>query len=278
MHILEALILGIVQGLTEFLPVSSTAHVELARGLMDWPSKELGAPFTAVIQLGTLLAVFVYFRRDIVRTVRLWTRGLVSKDGRDTPEYRLGWAVFIGTLPIVFCALLFQDQIESTLRSMSVIALSLIALALLLWVAEMTASHRREMHTVRWWDGLVVGLFQAMALVPGVSRSGSTITGALFLGFDRATAARLSFLLSFPSILLAGVYEAVKFRADLLSAGLVEVVVATAAAFFVGWATIEGLLRFLRTHTTAVFIVYRVALGIGLLILLYSGVIRQNYP
>ncbi|MBA3725104.1 MAG: undecaprenyl-diphosphatase UppP [Armatimonadetes bacterium] len=270
----EALIIGIVQGLTEFLPISSTAHVRLVPELLGW--SDPGAAFTAVIQLGTLLAVLVYFREDLSRAIGGWVRGIRGGEAARTPEARLGWAVFWGTIPAVVLGVLLKDYIEGDFRSLYVICGSLIGVGILMATAEVIAKHRRKLESVKPADGWAVGFWQALALVPGVSRSGSTITGALFLGFDRATAARFSFLLSVPAILLAGIYELIKERERLVDVGIAPVVIATFAAFAVGYLSIGFLLRFLRTRSTAVFIVYRFALAALLLFLLANGTLKPH--
>ncbi len=272
MGLLQALIIGIVQVLTEFLPLSSTAHPRIAPALLGW--EDPGAAFSAVIQLGTLLAVLVYFRSDIARALRGWAKGFRGGSAAKTPEARLGWAIFYGTMPVSAAALLFKPLIEDEFRSLYVIAAALGGMALLLWVSELAAAHVRRLDSVRPLDGWIVGVFQALALVPGASRSGSTITGALFMGFDRPTAARFSFLLSVPAILISGLYELWDQRAELFAAGPGAVLVGATAAFFVGYASIEFLLRYLRTHSTAVFIVYRIALAALLLWLLWAGVLK----
>lgn len=274
MHLFEALVHGVVQGLTEFLPISSTAHVAITQQVLHWPPKELGAPFTAVIQLGTLLAVLVYFWTDLCRTFGGWVKSFRGGELAHSADAQLGWATFWGTLPIVVLGFTLSNWIEGELRSLYVIAISLIGLALLLGVAEAMSKKTRSLKEVKIFDGIVIGLFQAMALVPGVSRSGSTITGGLFLGFDRETAARLSFILSVPSILLAGLYSLYKHRHDLMSAGILEVIVATIAAFVVGYLSIGFLLKFLRTRSTLPFIVYRVVLGSALLWMLSKGILN----
>ncbi|MDQ2985440.1 MAG: undecaprenyl-diphosphate phosphatase [Armatimonadota bacterium] len=269
----QALVIGIVQGLTEFLPISSTAHVRLVPEFLGWPDP--GAAFTAVIQLGTLLAVFVYFWKDILRVTKAWISGMRDVNARGS-DYRLGWAVVYGTIPVVVLGFLFKDSIGGEFRSLYVIAGALIGLALLLGLAEKLAKHVRPLDDVTIKDGWVIGVFQALALVPGVSRSGSTITGALFLGFDRETAARLSFLLSIPAIFLAGIFELISEREALAGLGLMPVLVASIAAFVSGYVSIEFLLRFLRTRSTFVFIAYRVALGLLLFVLLGQGVLSAT--
>lgn len=269
MTLLEALVLGVVQGLTEFLPISSTAHVRIVPELLGW--KDPGAAFTAVIQLGTLLAVLLFFRNEIGKIFWGWIRGLRGGDTAKSIEARFGWAVFYGTIPIVVFGILLKEQIEREFRSLYVIAWTLIGLAILLAFAEWVAKHTRKLDTVKPLDGWIVGLFQALALVPGVSRSGSTITGSLFLGFERPDAAKFSFILSFPAILLAGLFEIYDQRQSLFEVGVWNILLSTLAAFIVGYASIAFLLHFLRRHTTWIFIVYRVLLGIVLIVLLEKG-------
>lgn len=253
----QAALLGLVQGLTEFLPISSTAHLRVLPALCGWADP--GAPFTAVVQLGTLVALLAYFWRDCLRIVRT--------------EHRLGALILVGTIPVVVLGFWFKDAIETTWRSLYVISGALIGLALVLWVAERCARHRRELSEVGWRDALVVGLAQACALVPGASRSGTTMTGGLLLGMTRETAARFSFLLSLPAVFAAGVYGLVKEWPHVAAANVtaVNLLVATVVAAVVGYATIAFLLNYLKRHSTAVFIVYRLALGAFLLILLETG-------
>lgn len=269
MTLIEAIVLGIVQGLTEFIPISSTAHLRIVPALVGW--SDPGAGFTAVIQLGTLLAVLVYFWNDLVASAKGFVRAM--RPGERSPESRLGVAILVGTVPISVAGLLLKEYIEGPFRSLWVIAGALVGVALILALAEAASRRRRAIEEVTWRDGLVVGVWQAFALIPGVSRSGSTIAGALFLGFERETAARFSFLLSIPAILLAGAFELYSEREALLEQGALNVTVATAAAFIAGYASIEFLLRFLRTRTLFVFILYRVALGLLLAALLGFGVL-----
>ncbi|SRR5581483_8953340 len=266
MHLWQAAVLGVVQGLTEFLPISSTAHVEIARSFLHYPSQEMGAAFTAVIQLGTLAAVLIYFRSDLFRAFGGWVKSF--KGGRQDEASRLGWAVFVGTLPIVALGLAFQKSIESNLRTPTVIAWALILVAVVMFVAERVSPLRRAIASATVVDGLVMGMCQACALIPGVSRSGSTISGALFCGFDREAAARFSFLLSIPAVLLAGVFEFFKYRHQIVTAGFAEIAAATAAAFVVGYLSIDFLLKFLRKNSLIPFIVYRVIIGILILTVL----------
>jgi undecaprenyl-diphosphatase len=269
MSLLEAIVLGIVQGLTEFLPISSTAHLRIVPAALGWDDP--GAPFTAVIQLGTLAAVLAYFGSDLRKALAGWMRSFRGGDAARTPEARLGWATAIGTIPIVAAGLAFSDQIEHGLRSLTVIAWTLIGLGVLLGIAEVAARHTRKISDARPLDGLVVGVFQAASLIPGVSRSGSTITGALFLGFEREAAARFSFVLSTPAIFLAGAYQLVANRERLLEQGIAPVAAATAVSFAVGYASIAFLMSFLKTKSTFVFVAYRIALGVLLLIAVLRG-------
>lgn len=268
MDILQALVLGIVQGLTEFLPISSSGHLRIVPALLGWDDP--GAAFTAVIQIGTLAAVLTYFRQDIVRIGRAWARSLVGAEPKGDLDARMGWMMIVGTVPIVVCGLAFKDQIETSLRSLYVAAAAMIGLALLLAAAEVWVSSRKrrgieqkQLDQITWGDTLVTGLAQALALVPGSSRSGVTITAGLFAGMSRETAARFSFLLSLPSVLAAGAYQLYKARGDLLGTqqDIVALVVATVASLVVGYLSIAFLLSYLRTHTTYVFVAYRLLLG-----------------
>ena len=286
MSYLAALLLGVVQGLTEFLPISSTAHVALAARALGLPDDGMAA-FTAVIQLGTLLAVLAYFARDLwgiaVATLgALWHpsrlraalgRGDVDESGL---RVRLGVFIVLGTVPIGVCGVLFKKLIEHEARAPAVMAGSLILLALLLLLAERVAQHRRALATVSLKDTLVVGGAQALALIPGVSRSGVTLTAALFMGLKRDDAARYSFLLSVPAVFAAAVFEMKDaLRSPALGRqGLGVLTVGTVAAFVVGYATIAWLLRFLRTRTTLPFIIYRLAVGLLIVGLVLSGVMR----
>lgn len=271
MGLIEALILGIVQGLTEFLPISSTAHIRILPALLGWPDP--GAAFTAVIQIGTLLAVLIYFRRDLAAAFSGWARSLWSRQSRGTPESRMGWAILVGTLPIVVFGFGFKHQIETGLRSLYVIAWALIGMGVVLWLAERIGNRRRSLESVSPKDGLWVGLWQAIALIPGASRSGSTIAGALFGGFDRATAARFSFLLSVPAIFAAAVLSLKEHASSLMGEQLPAVIVANLAAFVSGYWSIAFLIRFLQTRSITIFVLYRVILGIVILALLANGVL-----
>jgi undecaprenyl-diphosphatase len=264
MTLWQAIVLGIVQGLTEFLPISSTAHLRIVPSLLGWPDP--GAAFTAVIQLGTLGAVLVYFARDIVS---------ITRDTL-TARSQMGWIIAVGTLPVVVLGLAFKHHIEHNWRSLYIIAGAMIGMAIVLAIAEALEKRRarlRDMTEVGWRDGIVVGFFQAIALIPGSSRSGSTIAGGLFLGLQRATAARFSFLLSLPAVFAAGIFELLHARHELLATPehVHDLIAATVVSFVVGYASIEFLLGYLKKHTTWLFIIYRLALGALLYALLFSG-------
>ena len=274
MSLLEAIVLGIVQGLTEFLPISSTAHLRIVPAFAGL--EDPGAAFTAITQLGTLAAVLIYFRHDLWRVGVAWTRSLRRPELRGEFDARLGWYLIAATLPISVFGLVFERQIETTARDLTLIGIALIGLGLLLLAAERASAHARPMESVGLRDALVVGLAQAAALVPGVSRSGATLTAGLFLGLQRPAAARFSFLLSVPAVVLSGAFQ----LAELLrggsgdQTGLVALAVATLLAFLVGYASIAFLLRFLAHHSTGVFVVYRVALGTLVLALVAAGLIE----
>lgn len=270
MSILQAVVLGIVQGITEFLPISSTAHLKIVPALLGWGDP--GAAYSAVIQLGTVAAVLVYFRKDLLELTVAFIEGLKKKKPFEDEKSRLAWFVGLGTIPIVVCGFAFKTIIKNELRSLWVISASMIILALVLFVVERVAKHQREIHQLTLKDGIIIGLWQALALIPGSSRSGTTITGGLAQGLKRADAARYSFLLSIPSTTLAGLYELYK---DVLKApekpSLMLIAVGTAVSFVVGMGAIAGLLRFLRTRSMLVFVGYRLALGLLLIWLLHSG-------
>ena len=280
MDLLQAVVVGVVQGLTEFLPISSTAHMSIVPALLGWTPPTTG--FKAVIQLGTLVAVFLYFWGDLCRIVPA-TLGSMAGRKLDSPDARLGWLIVLGSVPIVVCGLSFEKYIDAEWQSLWVIAGAMIGLAVILWLAELTvrwrerSGHRlKELGELTWFDGLAVGLAQALALVPGASRSGVTITAGLFVGLTRATAARYSFLLSLPSVFGAGIYKLYKERHELLGSqdSMVNLLVATVVAGFVGYASIAFLVGYLKRHSTGLFIVYRLALGALLLYLLSQGMIQ----
>jgi undecaprenyl-diphosphatase len=278
MTLFQAAIFGLVQGLTEFLPISSAAHLRIVSALLGWADP--GAAFTAVIQLAIVVTLFLYFWQDLVKIATAMLRGLQSGRLFEKHEARLGWMIVVGTLPIMVLGLAFKKHVETSLRSLYVIAFAEIGLAVALIVAESWERSRiaagtrlREMKDVTWSDAIIVGIAQCLALIPGASRSGSTITGGLFVGFTRETAARFSFLLALPSFLGAGILEFIHHRHELLAAPNAgrNLVVATVIAIFVGYAAVAFLMNYLKRHTTWAFIIYRLALGALLLALLASG-------
>jgi undecaprenyl-diphosphatase len=271
---LEAIVLGIVQGLTEFLPISSTGHLRIVPAFLGW--EDPGAAFTAVTQLGTMAAVLLYFREDLWRITRAWLRSLRDRSVRRELDARLGWYIVLGTIPIGIFGVLFKDQIETGARDLYLIGVTLILLGLVLLAAEKVGTRTRTIEQVQARDGLAIGFAQALALIPGVSRSGATITAGLFLGLDRTTAARFSFLLSVPAVVLSGLLE----LGSILSGeegghvGVGNLVIATVFAFVSGYLAIAWLLRFLTSHSMAIFVAYRIVLGVLVLVLVSSGAIE----
>ncbi|MCU7496850.1 MAG: undecaprenyl-diphosphatase UppP [Ignavibacteria bacterium] len=282
MNIIEAVILGIIQGLSEFLPISSTAHLTLAGKLMvgqmieDYP--ERWTAFMAVIQLGTLLAVLVYFRKDIMHIILEFLKDNLTqrkKFSEQSLNSRLGWYIIIGTIPVVLIGLGFKDFIEGALtKNLVVISFSLIVLGILLAVAEKVSTFRKDINQVSWLDSLIVGLAQSLALIPGSSRSGTTITAGLFLGFTRETAARFSFLLSIPAVLASGLLEFKESLPYLDKSASVNLVLGTLAAFIFGYLSIDFLLKFLRKNSTFIFVFYRIILGVVILGLIGFNIIQ----
>ena len=273
MSVLEAIVLGIVQGLTEFLPISSTGHLRIVPAFMGW--EDPGAAFTAVTQMGTMAAVLLYFRADLLRIAKAWIRSLRDKEARHELDARLGWYIVLGTIPIGIFGLAFKDQIENGARDLYLIAIALIVLGLVLLWAEKVGKKDRPIERITTRDGIAIGFAQALALVPGVSRSGATLTAGLFMGLEREAAARYSFLLSVPAVVLSGLLElgTILGGGDKQDTPIGAVIVATILAFIVGYASIAFLLRYLSNHTTTVFVVYRVGLGVLVLVLLSAGVI-----
>ena len=279
--LLQAVVLGIVQGLTEFLPISSTAHLRIVPAIFGWHfsynhgKNDPGAAFTAVVQLGTTAAIVLYFWRELLHVTVAWFRGLYDKSVRGSLEYRLGWYLIVATIPVSVFGLIFSHQIETGARNLWLIAITLIVLALVLYVAERRGSRTRDEEQLDTKDAVVVGTAQALALIPGASRSGVTITAGLFRGLDRPTAARFSFLLSIPAVVLSGAYEARKIgNHNGPGAGLTGL--ALILAFVVGLASIAWLMRWLSRHSTFIFIYYRIALGLLLIILLSAGVLHAT--
>ena len=271
----HALILGIVEGFTEFLPVSSTGHITLLSSLMGYTINDADVTaFTAIIQIGAIIAAILYFRKDIIRITRAWFIGLTDRSKRDTVDYRFSWAVIIGSLPIAVVGFLFKDVIETTFRSLWVVAVSLIAWSAVMWYADTHATQQRKEKDTKWKDTLTIGLAQCLALIPGISRSGATMSVGLFRGFDRVTATRLAFFLGMPALLGAGLYQGVRhFDAISSGVGWWPTIIGIFGSFIVGYLAVAWLIRFISKHSYQLFIWYRVVLGVVLVVLLTAGVI-----
>jgi undecaprenyl-diphosphatase len=275
-------VLGVVQGLTEFLPVSSSAHLRILPALVGWPDP--GAAFTAVSQIGTETAVILYFRKDIAKIVSSWARSLVNPKYRGSQEARMGWLIIIGSIPISILGVTLKDSIEGPFRDLRLIATTLIVLGLVLGAADWYAAQagrqgrhafprrRKTVEDLTTRDGVLFGLAQSLALIPGVSRSGATVSGGLFLGYTREAAARYSFLLAIPAVLASGLFE-LKSVADGSDGDVAwgPTILATVIAFVVGYSAIAWFLRYISTKSFAPFVIYRVALGVFLLALIASG-------
>jgi undecaprenyl-diphosphatase len=273
MGFFEAILLGLVQGLTEFLPVSSSAHLRILGEFLP-NAGDPGATFTAITQLGTETAVVLYFWRDIVRIAKAWVGSLVGKVARRNEDARMGWLIIIGSLPIVILGVLFQNEIETTLRSLWIVAGTLIIFGLLLGVADIVGRKTKGLNQLTVGRGVIFGLAQALALIPGVSRSGGTITAGLFMGFNRTSAARYSFLLAIPAVFGSGLYQLAKSFNEPSVFGPLETLTATVVAFFVGLAIIAFLMNWLGKHSFLPFVIYRIVLGLGLVVLLSTGVLQ----
>lgn len=282
----ESIVLGIVQGLTEFLPISSSAHIRAIGPLLP-NGGDPGAAFTAIIQIGTEAAVLLYFRKDIVRIIGAWFNALRGKDGVDrrsrlgarSPDARLGWWVILGSFPIVILGLLFQDAIETTLRNLYLTAISLALFGLVLGWADRVGAKKRELSELTGKDALLLGLAQAAALIPGVSRSGGTISMGLFLGLTREAAARYSFLLAIPAVLGSGFYQAVSNYQEITApggAGWVNTALAAVVAFAVGYVVIVWFLRLITTHSFMPFVVYRLAFAGVIVALVATGTVAAT--
>ena len=281
MTLFEAIVLGIVQGLTEFLPISSAAHLRIIPALAGW--EDPGAAFTAIVQIGTLLAVVLYFWKDIFIIIAAVIEGILRGKPFENSDSRMGWMIVAGTLPIIIFGLLFKSEIESSLRSLYWISGALICLALILSLAENKIQHRlkkglelKSIEEIGWKEALLIGLAQSIALIPGSSRSGVTITGGLFLNLSREAAARFSFLLSLPSVFAAALLELYKTWGAVTasSESMSNIIAATLVAGIVGYASIAFLINYLKNHTTTVFIAYRLVAGAAILYLVTTGVLQ----
>jgi len=275
MNYFDAIILGIVEGLTEFLPISSTGHLTIAEKVLGLEVDDPAVTgFTAVIQMGAIAAVILYFARDIWNIARTWVLGLVKPEYRGHRDFRMGWYVIVGTIPVGIVGLLFKGVIKDELRSLWVVAFALIAWSGVMWAAERSATQDRSEKRLNLTDAIVIGLVQCFALRPGVSRSGATISAGLFRGLDRVTATRLSFFLSIPALLAAGIFELKDALGGDIPIGVT--LVGTAVSFVVAYATVAWLLRFVAHHPITWFVPYRVALGTILIVLLASGVVSAT--
>lgn len=272
---IEAALLGVLQGLTEFLPISSSAHLAIVPQLLG--ADDPGASFTAVTQIGTELAVLVFFRHDIWRIARAWLRSLIKPDLRRTVDARMGWYIIIGTLPIGIAGILLEETIQTSFRSLTLIAVNLIVFGIILGVADRLGRHEREVKDLTFAHAVVYGFGQMLALIPGVSRSGATISVGLLLGYTREAATRYAFLLAIPAVLAAGLFQIPDISAS-AEPGLTKTIVASVVAFGVGYAAIGWLLRYLRTGSYLPFVIYRIGLGVLVLILISVGVLDSVVP
>lgn len=274
MNFLNAVLLGILQGLTEFLPISSSAHLQIAEAIFPLQSNLTSAQLTAfiaTIQLGTEAAVLLYFAKDIARIVQSWSRSLFNRKQPIAQDAKLGWLIIIGSIPVVVIGLVFQSAIENQLRSLWVIGFTLIGFGLLLGAVDFVAKRKKSIDQLSVRDGIWFGIGQALAVIPGVSRSGGTITVGLLLGYSRQAAARYSFLLAIPAVLASGLYEFYKSYHDLTSSSFLAVGIATVVSFVVGLAVIAGLLKYLNRGSFLPFVIWRVLLGSAVLVALSMG-------
>ncbi len=273
MDLFQSIILGLLQGLTEFLPISSSGHLLIVPALLGW--EDPGAAFTAVIQLGTEAAVLIYFRHDLWRIFTTWIRSLREPELRRDVNARMGWYLIAATIPISILGLAFSDQIETAARNLYLVGAMLIVFGIILGIADNYGSRKRDVENLSFRDGVLIGFAQSLALIPGVSRSGATISAGLFLGLNRAAAARFSFLLAIPAVVLSGFYELTKILSGEEAVGVpfINVVVATLVAFVVGYAVIAWFLRYLTNNSFALFVGYRLIVGTGVIILAAAGLI-----
>jgi undecaprenyl-diphosphatase len=276
-NFLNAVILGIVQGLTEFLPISSSAHLRIVSTFLG-TGADPGAAFTAIIQLGTETAVLVYFWHDVTRIIGKWFRALFRRVPQSDQDVRLGWFIILGSIPIVVLGLLFQNDITTTFRSLWIVAISLIVFGIVLGIADAVGSSTLRLKQLTWPHAIIYGLAQALALIPGVSRSGGTISAGRFLGYERRAATRYSFLLAIPAVFGSGIYEAydsIKKNAPAVFTPL-ETVTATVVAGVVGFAVIAFLMSYISKRSYLPFVIYRIALGVALIVLLSFGILKAQ--
>ncbi|WP_110183400.1 undecaprenyl-diphosphate phosphatase [Nocardioides solisilvae] len=267
----KAVVLGTIQGLTEFLPISSSAHLRIFPELFGWGDP--GAAFTAVIQIGTELAVLIYFRKDIWTIGSSWVRSIFQPEHRGTLETRMGWFIIVGSLPIVVLGVLLKDVIERDFRNLWIVGVALVVMGVVLGIADRTSSDDKKIKHLTLRDSLLMGGAQALALIPGVSRSGATISMGRFLGFEREAATRFAFLLAIPAVVGAGIFELKEIPHGDNSYGWGPTILATVVSFVVGYAAIAWLLRYVSTRSYTPFVLYRVVLGVATLLLLTTGVL-----
>ena len=272
-EIFKAVVLGIIQGVTEFIPISSTAHLRVIPALLGW--KDIGAAYSAVIQIGTLIATVIYFKKDIFSLSNGFLNALKKKDFFSNTESRIFILIILGTIPISVCGLFFKRFIENDARGLYVISGTLIFFAIILFVSEKISTKKKDFDQITIKDGIIIGCAQALALIPGSSRSGVTISAGLLTGLKRDVAARFSFLLSIPAIALSGSYELYKERSALLNENLLGLTLATLVSGFVGYISIAFLISYLKTKSNLIFIIYRISLGIIVLILLSKGILQN---
>ena len=278
MQVWHAIILGVIEGITEFLPISSTGHLTIAEKMLGYSISDSSiTAFTAIIQSGAVLATVVYFWKDISRVLMAWMRGLFVNKYRKNSDYKYGWAIIIGSIPIAKIGILFKDEIETVLRSLWFVAIALILWSLVMWWADKKAKQNLHEEDITWRDTLAVGIAQCLALIPGVSRSGATMSAGLLRNFDRVAVTKLSFFLSIPALSAAGILQIIsKHSAIGASVGWTATIIATLISFVVAYISVAWLLKFVAKHDYSVFIWYRVIVGVLLLIALATNFISAN--
>ena len=278
MQVWHAIILGVIEGITEFLPISSTGHLTIAEKILGYSISDSSiTAFTAIIQSGAVLATVVYFWKDISRVLMAWMRGLFVNKYRKNSDYKYGWAIIIGSIPIAIVGILFKDEIETVLRSLWFVAIALILWSLVMWWADKKAKQNLHEEDIIWRDTLAVGIAQCLALIPGVSRSGATMSAGLLRNFDRVAVTKLSFFLSIPALSAAGILQIIsKYSAIGASVGWTATIIATLISFVVAYISVAWLLKFVAKHDYSVFIWYRVIVGVLLLIALATNFISAN--
>ena len=278
MQVWHAIILGVIEGITEFLPISSTGHLTIAEKMLGYSISDSSiTAFTAIIQSGAVLATVVYFWKDISRVLMAWIRGLFVNKYRKNSDYKYGWAIIIGSIPIAIVGILFKDEIETVLRSLWFVAIALILWSLVMWWADKKAKQNLHEEDITWRDTLAVGIAQCLALIPGVSRSGATMSAGLLRNFDRVAVTKLSFFLSIPALSAAGILQIIsKHSAIGASVGWTATIIVTLISFVVAYISVAWLLKFVAKHDYSVFIWYRVIVGVLLLIALATNFISAN--